>query len=130
MINHASYLDALVMGEAFLPCGLAKVGPAAAAASPAPACAGRARRAVQSAVTNIPAVGTLAKALQFLLVERRDTDDAKVQNSHRGSVTALIHERAQDPRCGPVLPGSCVRLARSWTALPRKLLRLRRRLAN
>ena len=26
VINHVSYLDALVMGEAFLPCGLAKVG--------------------------------------------------------------------------------------------------------
>lgn len=27
MINHVSYLDALVMGEAFMPCGLAKVRP-------------------------------------------------------------------------------------------------------
>ena len=28
VINHVSYLDALVMGEAFMPCGLAKVRPA------------------------------------------------------------------------------------------------------
>ena len=33
VINHVSYLDALVMGEAFLPCGLAKVTSAAHAAS-------------------------------------------------------------------------------------------------
>ena len=54
---------------------------------------------MQSAVTNIPVVGTLARALQFLLVERRDTQDTKVQHSHKGKVTSLIHERAQDSRC-------------------------------
>ena len=41
MINHVSYLDALVMGQVFMPCGLAK-----------------------SAVKNIPCVGLLACALQ------------------------------------------------------------------
>lgn len=41
VINHVSYLDALVMGQVFMPCGLAK-----------------------SAVTNIPCVGILACALQ------------------------------------------------------------------
>ena len=41
VINHVSYLDALVMGQVFMPCGLAK-----------------------SAVTNIPCVGTFACALQ------------------------------------------------------------------
>ena len=41
MINHVSYLDALIMGQVFMPCGLAK-----------------------SAVRRIPVVGTLACALQ------------------------------------------------------------------
>ena len=44
VINHVSYLDALVMGQVFMPCGLAK-----------------------SAVTNIPCVGILACALQVCI---------------------------------------------------------------
>lgn len=54
---------------------------------------------VQSAVTDIPVVSLLAKAMQFLLVERRDTDDQHFKHSHKGRVTNLIHERAQDTRC-------------------------------
>ena len=50
VINHVSYLDALVMGQIFMPCGLAK-----------------------SAVKNIPCVGLLACALQVASPAERNT---------------------------------------------------------
>ncbi|KAK9802006.1 hypothetical protein WJX73_009794 [Symbiochloris irregularis] len=74
-INHASYVDALALGQVFVPCGLAK-----------------------SSVINVPFFGTFAVMLQFLFVERRNSADKHHNKSQKGSVTALIHERNADSR--------------------------------
>lgn len=80
VINHVSYVDALALGQVFVPCGLAK-----------------------SSVINVPFFGTFAMMLQFLFVERRGTADEAHSKSQKGSVTALIHERNADPRYTPDL---------------------------
>ena len=75
VINHVSYVDALALGQVFVPCGLAK-----------------------SSVIHVPCFGTFAMMLQFLFVERRGTADEAHSKSQKGSVTALIHQRNADPR--------------------------------
>ena len=74
-INHVSYVDALALGQVFVPCGLAK-----------------------ASVINVPFFGSFAMMLQFLFVERRGTADQAHSHSHKGSVTARIHERNADSR--------------------------------
>lgn len=75
VINHVSYVDALVLGQIFIPCGLAK-----------------------ASVIHIPCFGSFALMMQFLFVERRGTADEAHSKSMKGSVTSLIHERNADAR--------------------------------
>ena len=82
-INHVSYVDALALGQVFVPCGLAK-----------------------ASVIHVPFFGSFALMLQFLFVERRGTADEAHSKSQKGSVTSLIHERNRDARCDPIyMPG-------------------------
>lgn len=57
---------------------------------------------MQAGVADIPFFGTIAKAFQFLFVQRVGTGDPAVEgNKARVGSTQAIHARAADPRSGP-----------------------------
>ncbi|KAK9843883.1 hypothetical protein WJX84_004630 [Apatococcus fuscideae] len=73
--NHVSYMDPYVMVKVFAPCGLAKIG-----------------------VVKLPFLGDFARALQFLFVQRKGTEDKANKLAIHGSSTQRMAERAADPR--------------------------------
>lgn len=72
-------------------------------------------------MANIPFFGSIAKAFQFLFVQRAGTADPAVEQAQgRAGSTQTIHERAADPRQGllslPAIARGCELWLRSLTA--------------
>ncbi|CAL5228764.1 g11952 [Coccomyxa viridis] len=76
VFNHVSYVDGIILGAYFLPCGLAK-----------------------ASIADMPFFGTFCRACSFLFVERKGSGDAsQTTQASRGNTTELIHERCEDLR--------------------------------
>lgn len=76
MFNHQSYVDAIVMTTYFAPSGVAK-----------------------ASIANIPFIGTITVALQFLFVTRRGSADVTNRYTQAtGQTVEKMAERAADRR--------------------------------
>lgn len=78
MFNHVSYVDAIVLTHFFTLAGVAK-----------------------ASVANIPFIGAIAVALQFLFVQRRGSADSRNKHTQlAGKTIEKIGARAVDSRWG------------------------------
>ena len=76
MYNHQSYVDAAVITTYFAPSGIAK-----------------------ASIANLPVIGTITVALQFLFVQRRGSADKTNRHTQAaGRTVEKLAERAADTR--------------------------------